>query len=223
MPERLSLVEPVAIHDDPYACQTCGQQFQFMSTRILHEIEKHNDVRGLPDAVDTLARTAAEFAGQAAVTLTVDGLSRQAYEQIDATERYYGLGRSCKTVVLVRGRESLAIRYVLDEDAPDQVAESYRMLLPPGAALTEGAIAAAATAKLLDDQAARHSVDVRNDWPVHRPAAPEAPIPGRHWYSGCDPDQPRVNPSGVCEGCGGYGCPKCGREGCSGGTDCEAS
>lgn len=57
----------------------------------------------------------------------------------------------------------------------------------------------------------------RNDWPVHRPAAPEAPIPGTHWYSGCgDPDDPgRVNPeTGACDGCGELACCACGREGC---------
>lgn len=55
----------------------------------------------------------------------------------------------------------------------------------------------------------------RDDWPVHRPAAPEAPIPGRHWYSGCNPDMPRVNPeTGVCEDCGATACRVCGREDC---------
>lgn len=52
------------------------------------------------------------------------------------------------------------------------------------------------------------------DWPVHQPAAPEAPIPGRHWYASCNPDQPRVNPDGVCEDCGGRACAECGREDC---------
>lgn len=55
----------------------------------------------------------------------------------------------------------------------------------------------------------------RDDWPVHQPAAPDAPIPGRHWYAGCDPDQPRVGPDGICEGCGEVACPECGRENCS--------
>lgn len=54
----------------------------------------------------------------------------------------------------------------------------------------------------------------REDWPVHQPAAPDAPIPGRHWYAGCDPDQPRVAPDGICEGCGESACPECGREKC---------
>lgn len=45
----------------------------------------------------------------------------------------------------------------------------------------------------------------------HQPPAPEAPIPGRHWYSGCDPDLPTVGPDGVCRGCGEKACPKCGR------------
>ncbi len=48
--------------------------------------------------------------------------------------------------------------------------------------------------------------------PVHQPAAPEAPIPGRHWYSGCDPDRPTVGLDGVCEGCGQKACPECGHE-----------
>jgi hypothetical protein len=51
-----------------------------------------------------------------------------------------------------------------------------------------------------------------DDRPVHRPAAPDAPIPGRHWYSGCDPDRPRVRPDGVCAGCGEHACPDCGHE-----------
>lgn len=57
-------------------------------------------------------------------------------------------------------------------------------------------------------------LDDRDDWPVHQPAAPDAPIPGKHWYSGCDPDGPRVRPDGVCEGCGGHACPHCGKEDC---------
>lgn len=48
------------------------------------------------------------------------------------------------------------------------------------------------------------------EWPTHQPIAPDAPIPGRHWYSGCDPDGARVNPEGVCEGCGEKACPVCG-------------
>lgn len=48
--------------------------------------------------------------------------------------------------------------------------------------------------------------------PVHRPAAGDAPIPGRHWFGGCDPDLPGVTPDGVCEGCGGLACPECGYE-----------
>lgn len=46
--------------------------------------------------------------------------------------------------------------------------------------------------------------------PVHRPPAPEAPIPGRNYYAGCDPDLPRVDTDGVCEGCGERACPVCG-------------
>jgi hypothetical protein len=48
------------------------------------------------------------------------------------------------------------------------------------------------------------------DWPTHRPVALDAPIPGRQWYGGCDPDHPRVTPSGVCESCGEAACPDCG-------------
>ena len=47
--------------------------------------------------------------------------------------------------------------------------------------------------------------------PVHRPYAPEAPIPGIHWYGGCSDDYPRVNPDGICEDCGGKACPTCGK------------
>jgi hypothetical protein len=50
--------------------------------------------------------------------------------------------------------------------------------------------------------------------PPHQPEAYDAPIPGRHWYAGCDPDLPRVNAAGVCEGCGARACPECGRENC---------
>lgn len=52
------------------------------------------------------------------------------------------------------------------------------------------------------------------DMPVHQPLAWEAPIPGTHWYSGCDEDRPRVGPDGVCLGCGEVACPVCGREDC---------
>lgn len=62
---------------------------------------------------------------------------------------------------------------------------------------------------------AQHSSLDRKDWPVHHPIAPEAPIPGVHWHSGCDPDRPRVDPStGRCGGCGGTACRECGREDC---------
>ena len=50
----------------------------------------------------------------------------------------------------------------------------------------------------------------RDGWEPHQPIAPEAPIPGRHWYSGCDPDGPLVRPDGICEGCGERACPRCG-------------
>lgn len=53
-----------------------------------------------------------------------------------------------------------------------------------------------------------------DEWPTHRPFAPEAPIPGTHHYSGCDPDRPVVHPTGVCLGCGGTACPRCGYELC---------
>jgi hypothetical protein len=54
----------------------------------------------------------------------------------------------------------------------------------------------------------------RDEWPVHQPRAWDAPIPGTHWYSGCDPDRPRVRPDGTCESCGERACPECGREKC---------
>jgi hypothetical protein len=53
----------------------------------------------------------------------------------------------------------------------------------------------------------------REDWPVHQPPAPEAPIPGIHHYSGCSPDRGRVTPQGVCEDCGERACPVCGKGG----------
>ena len=54
---------------------------------------------------------------------------------------------------------------------------------------------------------------VREHWPLHQPAAPDAPIPGRHWWGGCDDSKSRVDPfTGVCEGCGGIACPDCGAE-----------
>lgn len=66
------------------------------------------------------------------------------------------------------------------------------------------------------------------DWPIHEPRAWDAPIPGVHYYAGCEPggdwdDElggyhgtgPRVNPgTGVCEGCGESACRVCGREAC---------
>jgi hypothetical protein len=55
----------------------------------------------------------------------------------------------------------------------------------------------------------------RDEWPVHQPEAFDAPIPGRQWYGGCDPDRPRVNPQiAVCESCGATACIICGRENC---------
>jgi hypothetical protein len=66
----------------------------------------------------------------------------------------------------------------------------------------------------------------REDWPIHQPPAPEAPIPGIHHYSGCEPggdwdselgrytgEGPRVKPDGICEGCGERACPVCGKGG----------
>lgn len=55
-----------------------------------------------------------------------------------------------------------------------------------------------------------------DEWPVHQPGpAYEAPIPGVHWYGGCDPDRPRVNPElAVCESCGESACGICGRSNC---------
>lgn len=47
---------------------------------------------------------------------------------------------------------------------------------------------------------------------VHRPSAPDAPIPGKQWYGGCDPDYPLVDEDGICQGCGEQACPECGYE-----------
>jgi hypothetical protein len=64
------------------------------------------------------------------------------------------------------------------------------------------------------------------DWPVHQPEAPDAPIPGRHWYSACEPQDYDseigyyghagvVDPStGLCTSCGRSACRECGRENC---------
>lgn len=54
----------------------------------------------------------------------------------------------------------------------------------------------------------------RDLWPSHQPECHDAPIPGRVWYSGCDDSYPRVNPDGVCEGCGKQACAVCGKEDC---------
>ena len=67
----------------------------------------------------------------------------------------------------------------------------------------------------------------RADWPPHQPECFDAPIPGRQWYSACEPggdwdsesgrytgEGPRVRPDGTCEGCGGRACAECGRENC---------
>lgn len=67
------------------------------------------------------------------------------------------------------------------------------------------------------------SVTNRDDWPHHAPIAPDAPIPGRNWFSGCEPGGdwdsetgrytgtgPRVSPAGICESCGETACPVCG-------------
>ena len=65
-----------------------------------------------------------------------------------------------------------------------------------------------------------------DDRPVHQPPAYDAPIPGIHFYAGCEPggdmdletgrytgSGPRVNPDGICEGCGEPACPICGKGG----------
>src|SRR4051794_41950821 len=49
---------------------------------------------------------------------------------------------------------------------------------------------------------ARPEVDY-DELPVHRPIAPEAPIPGRHWYGGCGPDGGRGGAGGGGRGGGG--------------------
>lgn len=75
----------------------------------------------------------------------------------------------------------------------DALAYSYDTNLAPGTTLAD-----------IED---RFGNDER---PVHRPYAPEAPIPGHHHYDGCDPDRPRVDITGRCEGCGEYACAHCG-------------
>jgi hypothetical protein len=49
-----------------------------------------------------------------------------------------------------------------------------------------------------------------DELPIHRPFAPDAPIPGVHHYGGCDPDHPRVGRDGRCQGCGEEACSRCG-------------
>lgn len=197
-----------------YSCH-CGERFSYLTLLRLHEIDRHMGVHSDGQAVEILTAAAREFTGKASLTLTVDGVPRKVYDRIDENERAYGLGRSCKTAVLIPGVPAVLIRYVLDDDDADaaEVAAraSYNLLLGED------------TLGLGRAPVARPKLTVEDDRPVHRPAAPDAPIPGQHWYGGCDPDRPRVNADGTCEGCGGYGCPDCGREGCSGGTDCEAS
>lgn len=203
-------VIPIGRDVTSYTCH-CGEQFEYLTLLRLHEIDRHMGVDSTETAVRILTATAQEFTGQASLTLNIDGIPRHAYDRIDENERVYGLGRSCKTVVLIPGVPSVVIRYVLDDDADGREAAaraSYNLLIGED------------TVGLGRVPARRPRLDTR---PVHRPAAPDAPIPGKHWYGGCDPDHPRVNADGVCEGCGGYGCPQCGKEGCSGGTDCEAT
>lgn len=72
---------------------------------------------------------------------------------------------------------------------------SYDTNLPPGTTLAD---------------IADHFGGDPDDRPVHRPYAPEAPIPGHHHYDCCDPDRPRVNTDGRCESCGEQACPHCG-------------
>lgn len=97
-----------------------------------------------------------------------------------------------------------------------------------GAALVPAIKFAVEATKQFALQLERSGLDLldHDNWPVHQPAAPEAPIPGRHWYAGCEPggdydyelgqytgEGPRVNPlTGICEGCGEHACPVCGRE-----------
>jgi hypothetical protein len=73
----------------------------------------------------------------------------------------------------------------------------------------------------------RTQVD-RDEWPIHQPRAYDAPIPGTHWYAGCEPggdfdpergqyegSGPPVDPATCrCVGCNEVACGICGREGC---------
>lgn len=61
-----------------------------------------------------------------------------------------------------------------------------------------------------DELCALHTDDLHEDWPRHQPIAPDAPIPGRQWYGGCNPDGGHVSPAGVCSECGETACPTCG-------------
>ncbi len=66
----------------------------------------------------------------------------------------------------------------------------------------------------------------REDWPVHQPECFTAPIPGRQWYSACEPadyDSERgyygaagyIDPAtGKCSSCGESACEECGRDNC---------
>lgn len=73
---------------------------------------------------------------------------------------------------------------------------------------------------ILDTMCGTFRLDVRevfahDDWPLHRPSAPEAPIPGRFWYAGCNPDGGRIDPeTGICDDCGESACRVCGRGDC---------
>lgn len=102
-----------------------------------------------------------------------------------------------------------------------------RPAAPPGPTCAE----CAARGPLTPEEAARwreRQAEDRDDWPVHQPECFDAPIPGRQWFSGCEPGGdwdseigaydgigPRVDPStGVCVGCGRTACRACGRENC---------
>lgn len=95
----------------------------------------------------------------------------------------------------------------------DAFAYSYDSNLAPGTTLDriEDSFGSDRWQEAEDAEAARLMYD---DRPTHQPEAPEAPIPGRHWYSACSDDYAKVDRHGVCEGCGGLACPGCGRENC---------
>lgn len=58
------------------------------------------------------------------------------------------------------------------------------------------------------------------DAPRHLPECFDAPIPGRQWYGGCNPDGGHIHPgTGLCSECGARACRECGLENCPDGCE----